>query len=162
MYKIYNRNKKINIMTEIHQTINIGKVGRVITGAKSIVINNGKTFIDGKPIDELETNKMPEKEINITITGGIENLKIDSCNRVQVTGNVKKIDTTCGDVEVAGNVEGNIDTSSGNVKVTGDVGGNVDTGSGNVHCQDIAGDVETGSGNVYHRWSQGAISSFFY
>jgi len=137
-------------MTAINQIIRIGRVERVITGAKTIVNKNGKTYVDGKLLDDLDINKMPEKEINITITGDIERLEVDYCERIQVNGSVKRINTTSGDVEVSGNVDGDVETVSGDVDIEGNVDGNVKTVSGDVECLDVSGSVSTMSGDITH------------
>ena len=74
------------------------------------------------------------KEINISVVGNIEQLKVDFCNKVSVEGNVKSISTQSGDVEV-----------------TGDVDGNIQTMSGDVDCGHVQGSISTMSGNVKHR-----------
>jgi len=91
----------------------------------SITIINDKVIIDGK---EVETD---EKTINITVEGSITKLKVDSCNTLEVGGDVHKLTTMSGDVEVSGNVTGSIETMSGDVDC-GDVGGGIETMSGDV------------------------------
>lgn len=91
----------------------------------SVVITNGKIIIDGKDVTP------NSKEINISIEGDINELKVDACNKVSVTGNVKNVSTKSGDIEVTGNVEGSIQTMSGDVEC-GNVGGSISTMSGDV------------------------------
>lgn len=137
-------------MTQITQTIRIGHVERIITGAKTIVNRNGQTFVDGKLIEELDVKKFPDKEINIYITGDIEKLEVDYCNKVQVDGSVKKLQTASGDVDVKGNVTGGIQTASGDIEVSGNVDGDVKTASGDVDCGNVSGSVSTVSGDISH------------
>ena len=129
----------------------LGKVGRVITGAKSIVIKNGKTYVDGKCSEDLDMNKMNDRTINVTITGSIENLEIDTCDKVHVNGDVKRLSTTSGDVDVKGNVTGCIQTASGDVDVDGSVDGNITTASGDVSCGRVSGSASTMTGDVCHK-----------
>jgi hypothetical protein len=98
--------------------------GRIFSG-NNVIVENGKVFIDGESIDS------DEKEIKIEISGNIENLTIDYCKGINVTGDVSKLKTM-----------------SGNVSVTGNVNGDVETMSGNVKCDDIRGNVKTVSGNI--------------
>lgn len=98
--------------------------GRIFSG-NNVIVENGKVFIDGESIDS------DEKEIKIEISGNIENLIIDYCKGINVTGDVSKLKTM-----------------SGNVSVTGNVNGDVETMSGNVKCDDIRGNVKTVSGNI--------------
>jgi hypothetical protein len=71
------------------------------------------------------------KEINIVVNGDIEQLQVDCCNKISVTGNVKSINTKSGDVDVIGDVNGGIQTMSGDVDC-GWVGGSISTMSGDV------------------------------
>lgn len=93
----------------------------------SIVITNGKVTIDGKDVTP------DSKEIIISVDGNIEQLKVDVCKTVSVKGHVKNIYTQSGDVEVSGNVEGDIRTMSGDVD-----------------CSTVAGSISTMSGDVKH------------
>lgn len=101
--------------------------GKSYSGNNITVINN-KVIVDGK-------DATPEgKEINIVVEGNISDLNVDACNRVTVTGSVKKITTMSGDVEI-----------------TGDVDGDINTMSGNVDCNMVGGSVSSMSGNVKHK-----------
>jgi hypothetical protein len=96
----------------------------------SIVVTNGKVVISGKDVTP------DSKEINISVVGDIEQLKVDACNKVSVEGSVKSISTQSGDVEV-----------------TGDVDGSISTMSGDVDCGHVQGSISTMSGDVKHRRS---------
>jgi len=96
----------------------------------SIVVTNGKVFINGKDVTP------DSKEINISVEGSVEELKVDACNKVSVTGSVK-----------------NISTKSGDVDVTGDVDGDIQTMSGDVDCGHVQGSVSTMSGDIKHKRS---------
>ena len=121
-------------MTKVTQTIKIGHVERIITGARTIVNKDGKTFVDGKPIEELDLGNFTDKEINIYITGDIDKLEVDCCNKIEVNGQVRKVDTTSGDVEVKGDVTGDIETLSGDI-----------------NCGSVGGDISTMSGDIIHK-----------
>jgi len=103
-------------------TINLN--GSLYSG-NSIVVSNGKIFIDGK-------DTTPDsKTIKITVVGDVDELKVDSCNTVKITGIVNSVNTQSGDVEIDGNVTGSIQTMSGDVEC-GEVGGSISTMSGNI------------------------------
>ena len=91
----------------------------------SIVVTNGKVVINGKDVTP------DSKEINISVEGNIEELKVDACNKVEITGDVSNVKTQSGDVEISGNVTGSIQTMSGDVDC-GNVGGSISTMSGDV------------------------------
>lgn len=91
----------------------------------SIVVTNGKVIINGKDVTP------DSKEINIKVDGNIDELKVDVCNKVEITGDVSNVKTQSGDVEISGNVTGSIQTMSGDVDC-GTVGGSISTMSGDV------------------------------
>lgn len=101
--------------------------GLTITGGRNINISNGRVIIDGKDVT-------PDiKEISIQITGDVETLSVDACNKIEVNGNVAELSTQSGDVRCQS------------------VGGDVSTMSGDVHCTTVAGRVKTMSGDINHR-----------
>ncbi len=120
--------KMSNFRTNIKMcTITIN--GNIYSG-NSIVVTNGKVIINGKDVTP------DSKEINISVVGDIEQLKVDACNKVSVEGSVKSISTLSGDVEVSGDVDGSISTMSGDVD-----------------CGHVQGSISTMSGDVKHRRS---------
>lgn len=103
-----------------------GKTFRVngrVSILKNKVVCNGDQVVD---LDSLE-----EKEINISINGDVEKIDVDACDRIEVTGNVDYIKTMSGDIEVHGDVTGDVKTMSGDIDC-GNVGGNASTMSGDV------------------------------
>ncbi len=99
--------------------------GKSYTG-NNIKVTNNRVFIDSKDVTSDDG-----KAIYINVVGDIEELKVDACNHVSVTGAVGILSTVSGDVEVGGNVIRNVQTVSGDVKC-GDVMGSVSTVSGDV------------------------------
>lgn len=97
----------------------------VSTSSKSVVVNNGKIIIDGVDVTP------DSKNINISIDGNVEDLKVDVCEKIDIIGRVGSIKTASGDVDIEGDVAGSVQTMSGDVKC-GDIGGNVSTMSGDV------------------------------
>ena len=107
-------------------TINGNTVNSNIIGNDcSISIDGDNIVINGNNIT------VKDKVININITGDVD--EITNCHDVKVKGNVRKISVGSGDVEVDGDVSGDIQTGSGDVDVSGSVGGNIRTGSGDVN-----------------------------
>lgn len=103
--------------------------GNTFSGS-NIIVTNGKVIINGKDVTP------DSKEINISVVGNIEQLKVDACNKVYVEGNVQSISTQSGDVEVSGDVDGSISTMSGDVD-----------------CGHVKGSVSTMSGDIKHKRS---------
>jgi hypothetical protein len=99
--------------------------GKTFKG-ENISISNGNIVINGKKVDVED-----QKEINIQIKGDIDKLSVDHCNRLTVEGNANNIQTQSGDVEISGDVSGNVSTMSGDV-VSDKIGGNVSTMSGDI------------------------------
>lgn len=97
----------------------------------SITVSNGKVFVDGKLVRDLDS--VPEKEVHIVVDGSVSKLEVDCCDTVEVHGDAGSVSTQSGDVKVSGNVSGNIDTMSGDVEC-GDVRGGIDTMSGDIRC----------------------------
>lgn len=91
----------------------------------NLQIKNKKIYIDGKLIE------IEDKVINITVNGNIESLKVDSCDSIDIVGNV-----------------GSCDAKNGNVKITGDVLGDVETMNGNVKCNILQGNAKSMNGNI--------------
>lgn len=98
---------------------------------RSIQVQNNKVCVDGK---ELTWAELESKTINIHVEGNVEELRVDCCNKVEVSGNVKTLETQSGDVVIKGYVSGDIRTQSGDVS-----------------CGNIAGNVKTQSGDIFRR-----------
>ena len=97
---------------------------KIFTG-RQIIVNRGRVIIDGKDVTP------DEKVIHITISGDVNELKVDVCESITVEGNVESLKTISGDVKVKGDVKGDIKTTSGDVDC-GNVGGSISTTSGDV------------------------------
>ena len=98
--------------------------GNVIHGAKELNVGKGMLFINGKLVEEYT---------NVPL-------------QIEITGSVKHIKTTSGDITVKGNVK-NVNTMSGSVHCQ-TVEGNVSTMSGSVTCDNIEGNCSTMSGSI--------------
>lgn len=109
----------------------------------NITIKNNKVLIDGKDMTP------DAKEINITVEGNVEDLDVDYCNTLQVTGNVNTLRSGSGDV-TCNDVHNGVQTGSGDVDCN-NINGYVQTGSGDVSAQTITGSVKTGSGDIKYK-----------
>jgi hypothetical protein len=106
-------------------------IGNNVVSGGSIVINNGKVFVDGKNVDFL----YDERIINITVKGDLDSIRVDSCHEVKIEGNVGE------DVHV----------SQGRVTIGGGVGRDVHVSQGNVDCGKVEGKVSVSMGNITSR-----------
>lgn len=118
--------------------------GKTITSSKSIVITNGKVIIDGNDATPMD------KTINISVQGDVENLHVDVCSKIQITGNAKTVHSTSADIEISGSVNGNVGSTSGDISC-GNVTGNIQTVSGDVKCEEVKGSVSTLSGDIKNK-----------
>lgn len=86
-------------------------------------------LIDGKPIKEF--GQTDEKVINISIQGDIERLEVDCCENIKVTGNARRIKSNQGDIEIHGNVEGDVHSNMGSI-TCGNVNGDCHANMGSI------------------------------
>jgi hypothetical protein len=108
----------------------------------NVIIKNGKVIVDGNEVSSQLEN------LTINIFGNVENLDVDACKIITISGDAKKVNTASGNVTVHNNVSGNVSTVSGDVKAN-DIGGDVETVSGDVNASKILGDVDTVSGDIH-------------
>jgi hypothetical protein len=108
-------------------TASVNINGVVVTNARSMSIKNGVITVDGKEIDTKDA-----KQITIEVVGDLKDLNADVIERITVHGNVDTVKTMSGDIDVEGNVDGNVNSMSGDIKVGGTVSGNVSTMSGDI------------------------------
>lgn len=106
----------------------------VMVNGGTMTITNGKILIDGKPLSELEVVDVNEKVINITIQGNVERLEVDYCKQITINGDCKRVKT-----------------QNGNIDISGDVDGDVHTSMGSITCGNVNGDVHTSMGNINRR-----------
>lgn len=82
-----------------------------LLGNNIVITGNNNVVVNGKSISNL--NNLPDKEIKIEITGDVK--KLETANGdVKVSGNVSEIKTVNGDVEVGGNVN-KVETTNGDI-----------------------------------------------
>lgn len=102
------------------------------TGSLSIV--NNEFFVNGKKVTDWNDIEENQKHIDIKVEGNVEKIDIDCCDTLSVKGNVGKVRTTSGDIEISGDVDGDVQTVSGSV-----------------YCGNVDGDVQTVSGDIRHK-----------
>jgi len=99
----------------------------VMRGGSNISIVNGKVIVDGKAL-EVDTSEY--RTVNVSIEGDVGSLQID-----------------CGDIDITGNVTGDVSTGQGDISC-GNVGRNVKTAMGSITCGSVGGDATTAMGRV--------------
>lgn len=105
-------------------------IGSSIFSGRNVNISGNRVIIDGVDV----TSQLPDqKQYTIEVTGDIESIKVDACDKLTVNGNVGSVSTASGDIEC------------------GDVGGAVSSVSGDIDCGNIGGSVSTVSGDVKYR-----------
>lgn len=113
--------------------------GVEITGANSVVVNNGSIYVNGDLVNVGVTKDQQRLEIQV-IDGAIGELKADgNVQCAEVTGNVD----AGGSVDVMGDVGGSVD-AGGSVSVQNSIGGDVDAGGSVQAGGHIHGDVDAG------------------
>ena len=73
-----------------------------VLGNNIVVTGNNNVIVNGKSICNL--NNLPGKEIKVEIIGDVKRLETANGN-IKVSGNVDKVKTVNGDVEVGGSIE---------------------------------------------------------
>jgi len=110
---------------------------------RNIVMSGNKIIIDGVDVTP------DSKNIEITVNGNLDSLKVDMCDKITVNGNVNELSTTSGDVDCK-DVTGDVKTLSGDIEC-GNVGGSVQTTSGDIKAENITGSAKTLSGDIKYR-----------
>jgi hypothetical protein len=100
-------------------------------------ITGGKVVINGREIDLEDEDWIGDEYIKGNI-------------KIEIIGDVHKIDIPMGDVTVKGNVTGSVDTSHGDITVEGDVDGDVSTSMGDITIKGkhSGGNVSTSMGDI--------------
>lgn len=102
--------------------------GKVYSGNNVSVVNN-KVIIDGKRVDDENS-----KEIKISVEGNIQSLDVEYCDEIKITGECESVVSKNGNIQVKGNVKGDVTSKNGNII-----------------CRDVEGSVETKNGNIVHQ-----------
>lgn len=93
--------------------------GQVFSGS-NLQISGNKIIIDGKDVTP------DAKVITVKVDGNVNSIDIDCCESFTMTGDAGKIKSTNGNIDISGNVIGDVETTNGNV------GGSVKTKNGNI------------------------------
>lgn len=97
--------------------------GKTYVGS-NITINGNKVSVDGNVVEEAVN-------IHINVTGNVE--KINITGDIEVHGNVGSAKTGAGDIDIIGDVSGDVETGAGDIVIKGNVAGNVETCAGSIH-----------------------------
>ncbi len=119
------------------------KINNMNFFGRNINITNNKIIIDGV---DVSSNFKNDKEINISIVGDINDLSVDSCNKIKITGNANKVKTMSGDISCS-DVNGDVTTTSGDI-VCGNINSSATTVSGDIKAKVITGNCKTVSGDI--------------
>lgn len=114
-----------------------------ISGANTLQMINGEWYVNGEKmsLDEMikrgiaseDGESGANKGTEITIIGDVGRI-VNKFGKIVVEGSCNRVKTISGDVEIRGDVEGDVETTSGNIS-----------------CGNVAGDVSTVSGRINHR-----------
>jgi cytoskeletal protein CcmA (bactofilin family) len=116
--------------------------GNRYEGNSLLITSDGAIIVDG------EVKGQRSKSLNISIQSEhIDSLEVES-GSIMVEGNVGKLKTTHGDVEVTGDVSGGVETVDGDVEISGNVTGDVTTTQGDIECRKIEGSASTVQGDI--------------
>jgi hypothetical protein len=116
-------------------TINVNGKSVRVNGNLSLI--NGKWFVNGSEVDINALAEKQEQEQQVTITinlaegSFIEHLDIDTCKHIVINGTCKRVKTGMGDIEIHGNVDGDVHTNMGSIEC-GNVGGDAHSNIGSV------------------------------
>ena len=96
--------------------------GEQFSGKTVKVYGNGEIYVDGEKKVGADDNSSIKK-IEITINGNVDEIKSEGPMEFNITGNVNKLSTTNGSVNVKGDIKGNASTVNGAInakKINGD------------------------------------------
>lgn len=105
--------------------------GKTHTYKGSLTVINGKFFVDGKEVTDWSELEKDQQHIDIKIEGDVERIQVDTCDTISITGNCNRVKTVSGDVEIGGDVDGDVESVSGDI-----------------NCGNVSGDVKTVSGDI--------------
>jgi len=100
----------------------------IVSGNGSIIISGNKVIIDGKDVTP------DTKTINIQVTGNVQELEVDSCENLTISGDCNIVSSANGDIDIAGSVGGKVTTTNGNIKYRKLEVGAKTTINGNKNC----------------------------
>lgn len=115
--------------------INMGSIvinGKRVNYTGTISFENGRFFLDGKELEDLESLTKDQKHIEIKVEGDIDRLQVDTCDNLYIEGSCNKVKTVNGEVEIGGNVFGDVESVNGEIEIHGYVSGDVKTVNGNI------------------------------
>jgi hypothetical protein len=118
------------------------------SNVSQICIGNGNIVCRG---DIVAGNLVVDgKKINLDGEDWIEDVYVKGNIKIEITGDVDKIDIPVGNVTVKGNVTGSVKTSQGDIEIGGDAEGDIITSMGDITVKGkhSGGNVRTSMGDV--------------
>lgn len=141
----------MDIFKKLQQLLVNGKKVTDINSDSVIRVEKGSLSISTNRNNNSSSNNVTLNGAKIIVDGvdyNISDYTTDQVIKVEVHGDVKKVQTSSGDVTVNGNVN-QVESASGDIDVTGEVNGNLSTMSGDITVQgDIHGNTKTMSGDI--------------
>lgn len=121
-----------------------------MTMSFSNISNHSSFLVNGKEFTSMKNMKVTIEYTNDECTNEESFIQPNNGGiRVDVKGDVGKIEMQNGDLTVDGNVAGYASTTNANIRVGGSVGGNAVTKNGNISVSgDLGNDATTSNGNV--------------
>lgn len=123
------------------------KIGNKIFSGENIKIVKNQVYINGELVSNLK-EEIDYPNITINVEGDLQSLDLPMGD-VNITGNVLG-DVKCGqgDIDISGYVNSTVKNNQGNIDIKGNVNGDVKNEMGNINCGDVSGNVRTEMGNI--------------
>lgn len=141
----------MDIFKKLQKLLVNGKKVTDINSDSVIRVEKGSLSISTNRNNNSSSNNVTLNGAKIIVDGvdyNISDYTTDQVIKVEIQGDVKKVQTASGDVTVNGNVN-HVESASGDIHVTGEVNGNLSTMSGDITVQgDIHGNTSTMSGDI--------------
>lgn len=99
------------------------------SSSNNVTLNGAKVIVDG--VDYNISDYTTDQVIKVEVHGDVKKVQTSSGD-VTVNGNVNQVESASGDIDVTGEVNGNLSTMSGDITVKGNIHGNTSTMSGDI------------------------------
>lgn len=99
------------------------------SSSNNVTLNGAKVIVDG--VDYNISDYTTDQVIKVEVHGDVKKVQTSSGD-VMVNGNVNQVESASGDIDVTGEVNGNLSTMSGDITVKGNIHGNTKTMSGDI------------------------------
>jgi hypothetical protein len=98
--------------------------GKTYSGS-NISVRNGRVIVDGKEVDKIAVGQ----DVRVSVSGSVDSISLENGTIECVSA--KDIQTTNGDIKIAGSVDGDVTCKNGNISC-GNVSGSVTNKNGNI------------------------------